>query len=37
MVMIMGTIMEHLKMDRVMVMETVKETGMERDMESINL
>ena len=33
----MGTIMEHLKMERVIVMETVEETGMERDMESINL
>jgi hypothetical protein len=49
MVMIMGTIMEHSKMDRVMVMETGMETvmetveetgmetGMERGMESINL
>jgi len=33
----MGTIMGHLKMARVIIMETVEETGMERDMESTNL
>ena len=33
--MIMETIMEHLKMGRGIVMETLEETGMERDMGSI--